>query len=171
MPVRPPRRPNSIRKTDFDYRSPGAYFITLCVEGRKRLFGRVRQGRISLSPLGQLVDRELRTLSSRLPHIRVDAFVVMPDHLHVILRLLGPVPEGGGPTIPGPPTGSVGAAVGQMKSRVTKSAVGAGLWCAGERLWQRGYYDRIVRSNAALARVRRYISLNPVRWTGDRASR
>ena len=108
--------------------------------------------------------REWTDLPQRCGWLAVDALVVMPDHLHGILWITDalarqrPRPEAG-------PSGrSVGAAFGQLKSRVTKAAVRLGLWPREERLWQRGYHDRIVRSESGLWAARGYIAANPIRW-------
>jgi REP element-mobilizing transposase RayT len=128
----------------------------------------VERGRVLLSDLGRLVRREWVTLPRRLSVLATDAFVVMPDHLHGILWVMDPCAAVRPKAPSGPPAGSISAAVGQFKSRVTKAAVAAGIWPASERLWQRGFHDRILRTPKAVFRVRRYIELNPIRWEADR---
>lgn len=157
-------RRNSVRSPFDDYRTPGAYFITVCVFDRRRILSRVTRGKADPSPLGRLVLREWADLPRRYGWLAVDAIVVMPDHFHGILWItdslarLRPRPPAG------PPQRSVGVALGQVKSRVTKAAVRLGLWMPGERLWQRGYHDRIVRSESGLFAARGYIAANPIRW-------
>ena len=119
------------------------------------------------SPLGRLVRREWSELGRRLPWVSVDALVVMPDHFHGILWIVRQAVPATTPQPNGPPAGGIGAAVGQLKSRVTKAAVGAGLWPTGERLWQRGYHDRMLRSEQAVVRARVYIANNPISWERD----
>ena len=161
------RRRNSLRAPEHDYRSPGAYFITICVAGREPVLSRVKDHRIALSILGSLVKQEWMALPDRFPGVMVDALVVMPDHLHGILwlhdaeRLRLPTP------LWGLSSGSLGVMVGQFKSRVTKAGITSGLWQRGRRLWQRGYHDRMLRSVDAVARARRYIVMNPIRWERD----
>jgi REP element-mobilizing transposase RayT len=162
------RRRDSLRAPWHDYRAPGAYFVTICIAGRARILSRVERGRVLLSDLGRLVRREWVTLPRRLSALATDAFVVMPDHLHGILWVMDPCAAVRPKALSGPPAGSISAAVGQFKSRVTKAAVAAGIWPAFERLWQRGFHDRILRTPNAVIRVRRYIELNPIRWETDR---
>ena len=157
-------RRNSLRSPCDDYRTPGAYFITVCVFRRRPVLSHVAHGRVWPSPIGRLVLREWTDLPRRCGWLAVDSLVVMPDHLHGILWITDalarqrPRPEAG-------PSGrSVGAAFGQLKSRVTKAAVRLGLWPREERLWQRGYHDRIVRSESGLWAARGYIAANPIRW-------
>lgn len=162
------RRRNSVRSPFDDYRSPGAYFITLCVYRRRPVLSQVVDGRVYPGALGRLVLREWTDLPQRFGWLAIDAFVVMPDHIHGILWItdsqarLRPRPDSG------PPRKSVGVALGQMKSRVTKAAVLLGLWSPEERLWQRGYHDRIVRSESGLRAARAYIAVNPIRYREGR---
>jgi len=163
----PSRRRSSLRARWHDYRFPGGYFITICVEGRQPVLSRVGDQRTILTPLGAVVEQEWATLSSRRDGVVVDSLVVMPDHLHGILRLLAERGWRLPPAGSGPSAGSVGALVGQLKSRVTKAGIARGIWPAGRRLWQRGYHDRMLRSPSAVAYARRYIVMNPVRWERD----
>jgi REP element-mobilizing transposase RayT len=126
---------------------------------------------VRLSGLGEIVWREWLVIGERFPSVRLDEMVIMPDHLHGILWLSGPSEKGrGDPSgrpshTHGPMQKSLGAVVGQLKSRVTKAAVSEQLWSRAKRLWQRGYYDRILRSEDALVRARGYVRMNPIRWS------
>ena len=156
----------SIRLRGYDYTQEGAYYITLCTQNRARLFGTVRDGRMVLSEAGKIVEREwLRTLLVR-PNVDLDAFVVMPDHLHAILLILRQV-SGEHPSEPGvlrSASQSLGAIVRGFKAAVTQQ-----LRVARDDqalvVWQRNYYEHIVRGEADLARIRRYIEANPARWS------
>jgi REP-associated tyrosine transposase len=164
-------RRNSVRSPCDDYRTPGAYFITICVFDRRPVLSQVVCGRVRASPLGRLVLREWDDLPRRLGWLAIDALVVMPDHLHAILWITDAAARQQPRAASGPPARSVGAALGQLKSRVTKAAVRQGLWPPAERLWQRGYHDRIVRSESGLRAARGYIAANPIRWERDRSLR
>ena len=221
----------SIRLRGFDYALDGAYFVTVCVAGRKRILGRIRNGTAILSEAGHLVVTAWERLPLHYPHVRLDAFVVMPNHVHGIVVLDGVVGTGRSGASGGRrQTGEVGAGrsgasgsrreagqVGAGRSgasdgRPETGQVGAGLRPAptvarapiptsggvpdprrhalpeivrafkafsarainlrrgtpGTPVWQRNYYERILRDERALAAVRRYIRENPAKWGDDR---
>ena len=157
-------RRNSLRSPVDDYRTPGAYFITVCVFNRRRILSQVVGGKAHPSPLGRLVLQEWADLPQRFDWLAIDAFVVMPDHFHGILWITDSIARQCPRSDSGPPRRSVGVALGQMKSRVTKAAILQGIGPSGERLWQRGYHDRIVRTESGLFAARGYIAANPIRW-------
>ena len=256
----------SIRLKGYDYAQPGAYFVTLCTWQREDLFGEVVGGDVRLSALGKVVKAEWERLASRFPNIALDAFVVMPNHLHGIIVIHEPdvgathnmynvIPSGksnmqtefgdphdgspkfdrlpesiGSPVdandglsgnrgtvtqrattdslerenratrhsptdasmdvryedtefgecVDGSPLrndgmdrapkrparGSLGAMIGQFKSRVTKR-----IWAIPEfdhtPIWQRNYYEHIIRNEADWRRTCKYIRENPLRWEED----
>ena len=121
-----------------------------------------------LSPVGRIVAEEWTRTRVARPHVVTDAFVVMPDHVHGILILTdhdwgpGLRVARAGPS--GPASGSVGAIVGQFKSVVTKRINALRRTPRGV-VWQRGYYEHVIRHQAALERIRQYIADNPARWT------
>ena len=135
-----------MRLADYDYSRVGAYFITICAVDRKCLFGQIGADEMRLNQIGSVVA----SCWGEIPkHFRVtlDEFVVMPNRLHGILLLAGharPLP----------------VIVGSFKPAVSRQA--------GFSVWQRSYWDRIIRSEAALNRARRYIEENPLRWSTDR---
>jgi REP element-mobilizing transposase RayT len=152
----------------FDYAQVGAYFVTICTHRRRRLFGEVVNGEVVLSELGQLV----RNLWDRIPrhqsNVDVDEFVVMPDHFHGVLIIdlqsrgtiyRAPTEERFGGPIPG----SIPTIIRTYKAAVTrmwrKSIEDPAL-----RVWQRGYYEHVIRSEDELNGIRRYIQTNPIRW-------
>ncbi len=155
--VGPPQRRNP-RLTGHDYRAVGAYFVTVCTDGRRCLFGEVVDDVVVLTPLGRLVQDAWDAIPSRHRWVATDAFVVMPNHVHgVIVQVT--TPDG---AMNRAPTGEV---VRAWKARVTADARRRGL--IGDRLWQRGYYDHIVRDEKDLHRVRQYIDNNPLAWALD----
>jgi REP element-mobilizing transposase RayT len=156
----------SIRLKGFDYAQPGAYFVTVCAWRRNALFGRIAGGRARLNALGRIVAEEwVRTERVR-PEVSVDAFVVMPDHVHGIIVITERNPrarDGRDQTRSGPGPGSLGAIVGQFKTAAARR-INALRQTPGQPVWQRGFYERIVRDPAALDNIRRYIADNPIRW-------
>lgn len=223
MPFDPNKhRRRSIRLRGYDYATPGAYFVTICAQGRQRLFGTIANGAMQPNDARRMVERWWGELNNKFPAVRTDAFVVMPDHIHgiVVINASGDF-NPAGHTKP-PPRNDIGdfnpaddidadAAVvvgahvpirprrdanvdndadaidaGGDHDAVSLSRIiqwfkimtsteyirqvkQAGWPPFARRVWQRGYYERIVRDDQALARIRHYIRENPVRWAGDPA--
>jgi len=145
-----PRR-KRLRLPHHDYGSPGAYFVTVCTDERGSILGTISDGEVRLNEAGRMVRPAWMALPAHLPNIMLDAFVLMPDHLHGIIVL--PEPAADGTDLPDLMRG--------FKSLTTapwRRATGA------HRLWQRGYHDRVVRDDEELGRIRRYIEENPRRW-------
>ena len=170
------RRSN--RKKGHDYGFPGFYFVTICTQHRACLLGKVDDGVMYANDAGQMVERVWLELCDRFDRIQLDAFVVMPNHVHGIIRLVDPVGEivVGMPTIGAPTRGvpvmGLGDVVGAFKSITTHEyaiEVHAHRWPPfDKRLWQRNYYERIVRDDNALQNIRRYIVNNPSKWQQDK---
>ena len=142
-----------LRLVAFDYAAPRLYFVTICARRRGPVFGRVVVDGdglpvVVLNALG----RDLVAAVEELPAHRVTVVssVVMPDHVHLILGL----------TETGP---SLGVAVGGLKAGVSRRS-------RTVDLWQRGYFDRIVRDEEELERICAYIEANPGRWSASRGS-
>ena len=167
MAARPsslPRRRDTIRYPGHDYSQPGAYFITLCTQGRRQLFGYVDDHGMHPNDVAAMVEATWRSLPQRFPGIALDGMIIMPDHLHGVLFL------GADPDIEAkPPLGDV---VSYFKGQSTIryfDEVRRGVWPrVDRRLWQQKYFDRIVRSERELERIRWYIESNPARWWGRR---
>jgi putative transposase len=176
-PTRYHRR--SIRLAGYDYSREGAYFITICSAGRACIFGQICDGRMQLSSAGAIVNEEWHRSAEIRRELRLDAFVVMPNHIHGIVFVIAPsvgahggAPSGGAPVphpslLDGRRPRSLGSFVAGFKSATT-SRINAERGTPGEPIWQRNYYDHIVRNAADLGRIRRYIAANPARWSMDR---
>ena len=155
-------RRRTIRLCNHDYSSGAAYFVTLCTYNRERLFGEVENGFVRLSQIGNVVQ-DLWTETPRVrPGVVLDAFVIMPDHFHGIVGL--PQHPSRTNTDGVRRAGrSLGTLIGGYKAACT-STVSCMLGVSDCRLWQRNYYERIIRDERALDRMRRYIVENPARW-------
>lgn len=149
----------SIRPWGYDYSLAGAYFVTVCAHERRCLFGRIVDGLPSLGPIGDIVAREWARTAEMRPDVELDAFVVMPNHLHAIL-LLG---QGGSAAT----SRSLGAIIRGFKAATTRAVVTAG-HDLQHPLWQRNYYEHIIRSDESLNAIRAYIADNPAKWAYDR---
>ncbi len=161
----------SIRLRGYDYSTTGAYFVTICVEQRRCLFGDVIDEAIQLHKAGQMIQHMWQQMPQRFPMIMLDTFVVMPNHFHAIVHLESqPYLDTSGTT---PPTRTtLGDVLGAFKSLTTNAYV-RGVhhenWPQFDRrLWQRTYWDRIIRNDSELRNVRAYIERNPAQWLADR---
>jgi putative transposase len=173
----------SIRLKEYDYAQAGAYFITICVQGRECVLGEVVNGEMRLTDWGRVVQYEWEQLPQRFPNVQCDAFVVMPNHAHGIVVITddGRGTAGRAPTASRAPTtsraptaeqfgkpvpGSLPTIVRSFKSAVTKR-INDTRDTPGAVFWQRNYWEHVIRNDADLARIREYIQNNPARWMDD----
>jgi REP element-mobilizing transposase RayT len=158
----------SIRLHGFDYAQNAAYVVTICAAQRLCLFGAIETGEMQLSPVGQVVDSMWQGLPDHTPDLSLDAWVVMPNHLHGIIVLPGAtvtrVANDGHPR--GPASASLGAVIGGVKSAVSRRVAAENLSLV-RPIWQRNYYERIIRNDRELDAIRRYVADNPARWNDD----
>ncbi|AJF06517.1 transposase [Geoalkalibacter subterraneus] len=176
-------RRRSMRLRDYDYVGAGAYFVTVCAWRRECLFGDGVDGGVLLNDVGVVVrDEWLRTAVIR-PNIKLDEFVVMPNHFHAIFWITDPVgatrwvahdrdawsqtraTQRVAPTA-GPRSGSVGAIIGQFKSAATKR-INTLRHDIDNPVWQRNYHEHVIRGDRDLQAVRQYIVDNPAKWELD----
>jgi putative transposase len=167
---RPNRR--TIRLKEYDYAQPGAYFVTICTQDRACLFGDVMDCTMKLNAVGRLVATLWNEVPARFANVDLNMFVVMPNHIHGILLYPddGPVmADRTRATTRVAPT--IGQVVGAFKSLSTveyvRNARANGWPAFRSRLWQRNYYEHVIRDEADLDRIRRYIDENPARWEFD----
>ena len=170
-PARHHRRSIRLRGHTYDH---GAYFVTIRTRERFPVLARIIAESVQLTALGEIVEKCWKSIPIHHPHVTLDAWVVMPDHLHGIL-VVQPAHLGDrngadsrnaaiGDRAPnGPSPGSVGAVVGTFKAAATRE-VNRIQSSPGLRFWQRNYYEHIVRDAADMGRIREYIITNPARW-------
>lgn len=184
----------SIRLRGYDYTQTGAYFITICAHDRVCLFGEVEEGRMYLNAYGRIVVEEWRHSQDLRTEIVLDTYIVMPNHVHGIVLITHSDGRSDGRDVrgydiragkqsapavgatgrsplpdeydPGPPPKSLGAMVAGFKSAAT-TRINRLRDMPGAAVWQRGYYDHIIRNEKAWRRIRRYIETNPARWHQD----
>lgn len=161
----PKRR--SLRLQGYDYRNSGVYFVTICTAEKRPLFGTVRQGAVHLNEIGQIADNCWKQIERVRSGIALDAYIVMPNHIHGILLFSEADAADCTPAdARDSAAGSLGAIIGQYKSIVTKRSQFTRSPPA-RPIWQRNYYDHIIRSAASLEKIRQYIVENPARWLDD----
>ncbi len=151
---------HSIRLKDYDYSLPGAYFVTICSWQREFIFGSVFDGQITLNDCGRVVEKAWLDLPRHYPNITVDKYIVMPDHFHGTLFQIE-IPQEEKAIRYG-----LSEIIRGFKSRSARQ-INNLLGSAGIPVWQRGFYDRIIRNPAELDLIRRYITENPTRWAAD----
>ncbi len=162
-----PQRRNP-RIKGYDYSQAGYYFVTICTKGRAEILSRIKGGKSFLTPIGTLVDAEWRRSELLRSEIELDAFIVMPNHLHCIVRIIqtSERPNAGRAHDHGLETRSLSSLITGFKSSVTKLLRVSGLF--PESPWQRGYYEHIIKNEMELNKIREYILNNPARWLQDR---
>jgi REP element-mobilizing transposase RayT len=180
----------SIRLRGHDYSGGGAYFVTVCIQGKASLFGQVVENEMVLSEPGRIVEGAWRALPARFPSVVLDVHQVMPNHLHGIVVIPGPGLEPslatatGAPIIqpfvgPGLAPAKAKASLGPTVRRVglgavvrcfkslSAIAVNQALARTGRCLWQEDYYEHIIRNVEELEKTCDYIIHNPARWLED----
>jgi REP element-mobilizing transposase RayT len=185
----------SIRLKGYDYSQNGAYFITICAQDRKPLFGKIVNGDLQLNPFGVIARDEWLKTSIMRQNIEMDEFVIMPNHMHGIIVIdieprrdtlqrvptneRAPENEGTGtmhraPTVEqfGKPTSNtIPTIIRGYKGAVTKQIntlqINAGVYNIPERIWQKNYYEHVIRNETSLNKIREYIMSNPLNWKED----
>ena len=180
MPAYDPRihHRRSIRLNGYDYSQPGYYYITLVTQGRQCFFGEVFDGLMRLNYAGQMVYKWWCELPNKFQTITLDESIVMPNHFHGIIVIHDAI--GGTQTGEGTHVGSRDTHVGVsllptvvqwFKTMTTNEyirGVKSQAWPPFDRkLWQRNYYEHIVRNDHSLDRIRQYIIANPIHWQQD----
>ena len=150
------------RLKHYDYGQTGYYFITIAVARRQPVLARVGRGlapaehpTVLLTPIGQIAESQLMDLPRRYPHIRIDRYTIMPDHIHMILHL--------GETAGASPRPTVPDIIGAYKSLTTR-AVNQALRTSGNSLFQTSFYEHVIRSEASYVEICRYLDENPLKW-------
>ena len=156
----------SVRLKNYDYAESGAYFVTVISQNRQCIFGEVVDGKIELNEFGHILAEEWERSNKIRQEIELDAFVVMPNHIHGIVTIDVVGATGRSPSPSGPPKRSLGAFVGGFKSAVT-TRINQFRGTPGAAIWQRNYYEHVTRDEESLNRIRQYILDNPARWASD----
>jgi putative transposase len=161
----------SIRLKGYDYTQAGAYFVTIVTQDRECLFGEVVEGEMRVNPFGEIVAWAWNDLPNHNPHVELDAFVVMPNHVHGIVLIVDDLVGAGSepaPTMAMVTTRRHGLPeiVRQFKT-FSARRINARRGTPGATVWQRNYYEHIIRNDHSLQRIREYIATNPLRWHLD----
>ena len=171
----------SVRLQEYDYSQDGFYFVTICVHDRLPLFGEIVDGEMRMNDAGRIVEKEYLQLTDKYPHVVCHEYVVMPNHFHCIIQITDDVTESLSPTVGAgsarpdrmtcdvnaggqtPPLqlASLGQIIAYFKYWTTK------ILNRPTRLWQRNYYEHIIRDQRSYEEISCYILDNPMHWPDD----
>jgi len=161
----------SMRLQGYDYRQSGAYFVTICTYQRQNRFGTVTDGNMVLSQWGEIVNDEWRRTATVRANVELDAYVIMPNHLHGVILIVEDTRanksanEYQNANLQNT-AGSLGQIIGHFKSIATKRIRSVAATREAP-VWQRGFYEHIIRNQESLNEIRAYIISNPGRWSED----
>jgi putative transposase len=178
-------RRRTIRLPGYDYSRSGGYFVTICTHNRDYLFGEIKNGEMRLHEFGEIVAMEWAQTPSIRPRIALDVFCVMPNHFHGIIVIKNELCDMGvfscrgtlqrAPTVQFPPkmehfgkptSDTIPTIVRLFKSSTTKR-INTKRETSGSPVWQRNYYEHVIRDDDELNRIREYVGANPANWDRD----
>jgi len=168
-------RVETTRLKGWNYSSDGNYFVTICVKNREHLFGHISNGKMILNEYGNIVEQCWFDLPNHYPNIKLDAFCIMPNHIHGIVvidngTVGGTVVETGlKPVSTNPPSQKRHGLFEFIRALKTFSArrINEIRQSVGKTVWQQRFHDHIIRDNTSLERIRAYITNNPKKWDDD----
>ena len=167
----PRRKP--LRLPDYDYSTPGAYFVTICTEEKRCIISRIRVGAIHESPAalvsltreGRCVERVITALPERYPELQLDHYVIMPNHVHLLLQIKAERAIRESPLQSDGKRSRLDKAIGYLKMNSSKLVHS---FQPELKLWQRSYHEHVVRNEVDYLKIWNYIDSNPGKWTEDR---
>lgn len=159
---------HSIRLKGYDYSQAGMYFVTICAKNREYLFGEIKNEEMILNDLGRIVEKEWMKTPDIRKNVGLDEFIVMPNHIHGIIvinyKIVG-IDCNQSLHKFGPQSNNLFAIIRGFKGAATKQI--NSFKTVGTSVWQSRFYDRVIREEKELIRIRQYISNNPGNWQGD----
>ena len=168
-------RIESSRLNEWDYSTAWWYYITLCTKNFKYWFGEIKNGKMLLNDLGKIIEEEwLKTKEIR-TNVDLDYYVIMPNHIHGIIQIIGNQDHGRGTMLRTPTaeqygkrvSNSIPTIVRSFKAVVTKQ-INEIRQSPGDRIWQKNYWEHVIRNEQDLHRIRNYIINNPLKWPSDK---
>ena len=167
-----PKR-KTLRLPEYDYSSPGAYFLTICTHDRRCILSRITVGALHEAPavslhvteIGQIVKELIEILPSRYPELAVEHYVIMPNHIHLLLRIDAERALREAPLLAGESRSLLAKAIGFLKMNSSKQTHQKH---PKLELWQRSFYEHVIRNERDYREIWEYIDANPARWAEDR---
>lgn len=166
--ILPERAPNRLQS--FDYSQNGAYFVTICTDGMRRILSEIKNSNTVLLPFGTIAEQVLLEMNGFYSVISIDKYVIMPNHIHLIITISAPEQPYVGDDLrasrnncghgsPGTSTPTISQLISTFKRFCNKRY--------GRNIWQRSFYDHIIRSEEDYITHLQYINENPVKWEND----
>jgi REP element-mobilizing transposase RayT len=163
---------SSIRLNGYNYAQSGWYFVTICTKDKDYVLGKIIDSKMKLNEKGNIIKKWWYQIPIEYPHIKLDEFIIMPNHFHGILNIIG---QNGRGEVTTPlhishdkqkmkPT--LGQIIAYFKYQTTKN-INQVNHSPGIKFWQRNYWERIIRDEQELYRIRKYILDNPIKWESD----
>ncbi|MBQ3145699.1 MAG: transposase [Clostridia bacterium] len=147
-----------IRIKEYDYCQEGMYFITICTRDRKCLLGKIsEEDKIDLSKYGQVVEKYMKSINSIYENICINSYVIMPNHVHMICNIIY---KNGSSRTPTPTNETIPFLISTLKRFTNKECK--------TKIWQRNYYEHIVRNEKEYIKILEYIKNNPLNWNADK---
>ncbi len=164
----------SIRLPEFDYSRVGMYFVTICADQRRCIFGQIHGSKTVPSFIGEIVGACWIEIPQHFPNVKIESGVVMPNHLHGILTIdskspganLQDKPPRTAELFGRPLPKSIPTIIRSFKAAASKRSRESGLITTGS-IWQKGYFERVLRNTREYVEVTNYILQNPARWSDD----
>ena len=155
------------RLPEYDYSSAGAYFVTICTKNRRWLLSKIvgagvlDSPKVVLTKYGNVAEKQIQVMDELYENLSVDKYVIMPNHIHLLIRILCVADERGSSGTPTPTYNShISRFVSTFKRYCNKQYT--------EQIWQRGFYDHVVRNDEDYDAIWQYIDENPIKWELDK---
>jgi len=180
LEIHPKPHYKSIRLKGYDYSQPGSYFVTICTKNRESLFGEIIDGEMVLNEIGKIVEKFLLEVPVHYPDVELDKYVVMPNHVHLIIVIYSSDDK----NIPVEAIHELllrvrmkirrkmvlPKIIGRFKMNTSKQ-INMHFKSPIQSIWQRNYYEHVIRNERELNKIRRYIFNNPPKWEYDQENR
>ena len=160
----PKRKPTRLK--NYDYSSTGAYFITICTKNRKEILSKIDVGtgvpdcpKNILSEYGKIADEQIKTMNDLYENLSVDKYIIMPNHIHLLIRILNNDNGQSGTPVPTRANSIISRFISTFKRFCNKKY--------GQNIWQDRSNDHIVRGENDYQRIWEYIDKNPIKWKDD----
>lgn len=151
----------SIRLKNYNYSSEGAYFITICIQNRLNLLGNITNAKVELNNYGKTVEKEIIKTNKIRKNVKINEYIIMPNHVHLIIEISETLncEQGVCNTPLQTPSKTIGAIIKGIKGSTSRQI--------GYSIWQRNYYEHIIRNEKEYYKIIEYIRNNPIKWEED----
>jgi len=165
----------ALRLAGYNYATPGAYYITICTHGRKSIFGMIEDRTMNLNDYGRIVEKCWFNLPDHYPNIQLGEWIIMPNHIHGIIEIV--TVGAGSQTLPNVRAGLKPAPTTKKHHGIPEIVRAFKTFSSrrinklrntpGTPVWQRNYFEHIIRNKKSMQQISNYIRNNPLHWSGD----